>query len=207
MQTEEMIGAVIANLPAGKDKLDEYRKEQKEDVICSTIMKYCESGLPRWKSKLHPVLIPHWEHKAMFTVEKELLLYNSCTVVPTSIQNHVLEKIHPGHQGIKFDSNTATKQVVQAQKKWFLRHGIPENLNSDNGPQFSSQVFADFSQSYGFKHNTSSPHFPLSNGLAERNIQTVKMFEMSKDSFMALVTYQSTPLLWCQHSPAESLMG
>ena len=45
---------------------------------------------------------------------------------------------------------------------------------SDNGPQFVSQAMKEFAALYGLSLVTSSPHYPQSNGLAERTIQTVK---------------------------------
>ena len=59
-------------------------------------------------------------------------------------------------------------------KTLFARHGIPEVIKSDNGPQYSSGDFAEFAKSWGFKHVTSSPLYPKSNGLAERTVRTAK---------------------------------
>ena len=42
----------------------------------------------------------------------------------------------------------------------FAWYGIPDDLISDNGPQYASSAFIYFGKSYGFVHNTSSPHFP-----------------------------------------------
>lgn len=39
---------------------------------------------------------------------------------------------------------------------------------SDNGPPFSSKSFAAFARKYDFQHVTSSPGYPQSNGLAEK---------------------------------------
>ena len=90
----------------------------------------------------------------------------------------------------------------------FARHGIPQEVVSDNGPQYASQEFAQFAQEYDFHHTTSSPHFPQSNGQAERGVQTVKkLLTGPKDPFMSLLTSRATPLPWCNLSPAELLMG
>ena len=56
----------------------------------------------------------------------------------------------------------------------FSRLGIPEVVRSDNGPQYSSATFKEFAETWGFKHVTSSPEYPKSNGMAERHVQTVK---------------------------------
>ena len=40
--------------------------------------------------------------------------------------------------------------------EYLARHGVPKNLRTDNGPQFSSLEFADFATSYQFNHTTSS---------------------------------------------------
>ena len=51
---------------------------------------------------------------------------------------------------------------------------MPSRVVSDNGPHFSSACYADLSKKMSFRHVTSSPRYPRSNGLVERQIQTVK---------------------------------
>ena len=104
--------------------------------------------------------------------------------------------------------DTTAKGVIDTLKAIFSRHGIPETLVSDNGPQYSSELFALFAVEYNFMHVTSSPHFPRSNGHAERSVQTVKnILRKSEDPLLAMLIYRSTPLPWCKLSPAELLMG
>ena len=62
---------------------------------------------------------------------------------------------------------TTIKSVVAAMKPLFARHGIPDVIISDNGPQYSSQEFQQFAKDYEFKHMTSSPYHPQGNGEAK----------------------------------------
>lgn len=73
----------------------------------------------------------------------------------------------------KLQSKTADS-VLSSLKNVFAIHGLPLEIFSDNGPPFNSTAFADFASKYDIKLTTSSPHYPQSNGMVERAIQTVK---------------------------------
>ncbi len=45
---------------------------------------------------------------------------------------------------------------------------------TDNATQFVCKDFADFAHTWDFKHVRSSPHYPQSNGLAERAVRSAK---------------------------------
>jgi len=64
----------------------------------------------------------------------------------------------------------------------FTRHGIPQQLMSDNGSQFTSQEFCDFMKGNGIKHTLVAPDHPRSNGQAERFVQTFKQFFKAEGS-------------------------
>lgn len=53
--------------------------------------------------------------------------------------------------------STNTGRVIEKLKAIFGRHGVPETLVTDNGPQFSAAEFEDFAAEYDFEHVTSSP--------------------------------------------------
>ena len=79
---------------------------------------------------------------------------------------------------------------------------------SDNDPQYASSAFKDFGRSYGFVHTTSSPHYPQSNGEAERAVQTIEiLLKKAQDPYKALLNYRITPLDGIDLSPAQILMG
>ncbi|XP_033733604.1 uncharacterized protein K02A2.6-like [Pecten maximus] len=89
----------------------------------------------------------------------------------------------------------------------FARHGIPETVVSDNGPQYTSEVFVKFAKEYGFCHETSSPYYPQGNGEAERAVQTIKRaIRKANDPYQALLAYRAIHLK-CGYSPAELLIG
>ncbi|XP_037574416.1 uncharacterized protein K02A2.6-like [Dermacentor silvarum] len=60
--------------------------------------------------------------------------------------------------------STSTPAVNNVIKSVLARHGIPRLVRSNNGPQFAAREFSAFAVSYGFRHVTSSPPFPQSNG-------------------------------------------
>jgi transposase InsO family protein len=67
-----------------------------------------------------------------------------------------------------------SKTVVTLMKQIFSEQGIPKVVRSDNSPQYDGQAFRDFAKEYGFRHITSSPHFPQSNGFIESQVKTIK---------------------------------
>lgn len=98
--------------------------------------------------------------------------------------------------------------MIRHTKSIFARHGIPELVISDNGPQYASDAYEQFSKEYQFQHETSSPYFPQSNGEAERAVKIVKdMLKRNSDPYLAMLAYRTTPIQGGQYIPAELLMN
>lgn len=102
--------------------------------------------------------------------------------------------------------STTSTQIIQRLKTTFARFGIPDEVVSDNGPQFCSVEFQELGRQLDFRHITSSPH-PQGNGHAERAVQTAKRILRQEDPLIALMCYRSTPCTTMGVSPAELLMG
>ncbi|XP_064475688.1 uncharacterized protein K02A2.6-like [Ornithodoros turicata] len=101
----------------------------------------------------------------------------------------------------------SSEAVIAQLKSTFARHGIPEVLRSDNRPQFTSQAFGKFMRAYQVQHTTSSPHYPKSNGEAERMVKVAKdILKKAEDPYLALLIYRTTPGP-CGFTPAQLLMG
>ena len=110
--------------------------------------------------------------------------------------------------------------LINSVKKIFVRYGIPQQVVSDNGSQYantrnildSTHQFKEFAREWGFRHTTSSPEYPQSNGAAERAVQTAKRILKKaeadgKDPFEGLLKYRNTPFEDIGLSPAQLLMS
>ena len=67
-------------------------------------------------------------------------------------------------------------------------------------------------KAFSVNHITSSPHYPWSNGLAEKYVQIVKCLfykakEKGKDLYKCLMIYHYTPLTGSLQSPMQILQG
>ena len=69
---------------------------------------------------------------------------------------------------------TTSTKTIEALRMIFCRTGIPKQIVSDNGPQFTSGEFENFTKQNGIKHYKSAPFHPATNGLVERFVQTFK---------------------------------
>ena len=108
---------------------------------------------------------------------------------------------------IKLKSTTSSS-IIEVLKSVFSMYGIPETVISDNGPQYSSYEFGNFASSHKFAMSQAVCSSLRVNGQVERTVQTAKrLLKNAKDPYMALLTYHTTPLTWCNFMPAQLLMG
>jgi transposase InsO family protein len=104
-----------------------------------------------------------------------------------------------------------SSSVINALKHLFAKDGVPYEVFTDNGPCFSSAEFAQFAEEWDFKHNTSSPLFSQSNGMAENGVKIAKRIfqkcrKAKQDPYLGLLKYRASPLA-CGKSPAEMHYG
>ena len=108
--------------------------------------------------------------------------------------------------------NTTASRVITEFKSIFARHGKPVRLFTDNGPQFTNVEFQKFLKQWEIQHQTSTPHYPQSNGFIERHVQTIKKMLLKtlfdgKDIYLTLLEYRNTPINKHVRSPAQLLFG
>ena len=73
----------------------------------------------------------------------------------------------------KMHLTTSTK-TIDILRDLFAAHGLPEEVVSDNGPQFTSHEFREFLRLNGIKQTLVPPYRPASNGAAERSVGLLK---------------------------------
>ena len=105
---------------------------------------------------------------------------------------------------------TTSKKVIKTLKSHFARYGIPNTVVSDNGPQFQSSEFKNFSKTYEFTHTNSDPYNAKSNGKAESAVKSAKNLlrkNRTGDQFLALLNFRNTPSANTNTSPAQKFLN
>ena len=165
--------------------------DQLEDLVlnCGLCLKYSTA-----KCKLEPSLL----------LGQEVPLY-PWTKLATDIFHfegalYLLIVDYTSRYPVVWKLTSMTGQHVASHFKLMCsEYGWPETLVSGNGPWYTLESFTILMKNYNINHITSSSHYPQSNGLAEKYVQTVKNLfykgkEESKDLYKCLMVYHNTPL-------------
>ena len=107
--------------------------------------------------------------------------------------------------------------LIRHLRSFFATFGVPEELSSDGGPEFTAGCTEAFLRLWGVRHRVSSAHFPQSNGRAEVAVKSAKRLLMSNtsptgsldhDRFLrAMLQLRNTPDPDCNISPAQIIFG
>ena len=101
-----------------------------------------------------------------------------------------------------------SRSVADKLSQYWAMFGRPDQILTDNGPQYTGQAFKTFTETWRITHVTSSPHYARSNGLAERYVRYIKAtLKKSSDMQLALLNIRATPVDAKLPSPAEMLLG
>ena len=113
----------------------------------------------------------------------------------------------------KVSDESATEWLT----KFCTRFGIPEELSTDGGPEFTSNAMAELLKEFGIRHRVSSAYHPHSNMRAELAVKNIKRaIRQNVDSngninnsrmAAAMLALKNTPDRDTRMSPAEYVFG
>lgn len=90
-----------------------------------------------------------------------------------------------------------SKSVIDACIKNFSRHGVPEEILTDNGSNLVSKEVRKFANRWNIRISTSAPHHQQSNGKAEATVKVAKNLlkksSCDEEFWYALLVYRNTP--------------
>jgi hypothetical protein len=125
-------------------------------------------------------------------------------------------------EAIPAKTATASEAAHFIYNHLICRYGIPQSIQSDNGPQFANEVIENLTNILQIRHQFSTPYYPQANGRAERLIGTLKNMlvksiqDIDKEEgtvnwtpslYSALYIYRSTKHSATGTSPAMLVYG
>jgi transposase InsO family protein len=108
--------------------------------------------------------------------------------------------------------NISSLHVNRKIKSHFARHGITEQVITDNGPQFVAHDFQIFTKEWDFEHVTCSLYHSQANGKVESAVKEAKKIlrkskKAKSDAFLAVLDDRNTPSASMKSSPAQRLLN
>ncbi|MEL6804796.1 MAG: transposase family protein, partial [Bacteroidota bacterium] len=107
--------------------------------------------------------------------------------------------------------------LLRCLRSFFMTFGVPEEISSDGGPEFTAHTTTQFLSRWDVRHRISSAHYAQSNGRAEVAVKAAKRLlrsnigqsgSLNTDNFLrAMLQLRNTPDRECQLSPAEIIFG
>ena len=167
---------------------------------CTTCAKH-QDGNPKEPLTPHETPTKPWQYLASDLFEANgkhyLLIVDRYTKFP------IMEEL---------STPASSKQIADRMRLYMSLFGRPEEVMTDNGPQYTGQAFKRLLHDWSVRHITSSPHYPRSNGFIERHVRTIKAtvkkcLEDGEDPHKGLLNIRATPLDSELPSPAEMMLG
>ena len=108
-------------------------------------------------------------------------------------------------------SETTSSRTIHELRKLFAAYDLPQQVVTDNDPQFPSREFAVFMRTIGVKYIKCLPYHPSSNGAAEYLVHILKKLlkvadkqdkSVSQRLCEFLLSYRNTPHSTTNEAPS-----
>ena len=97
--TGAYVQQVVQSLPATDERIEEIRQSQEADPVCQQLVQFTLEGWPEKKS-LSRELRQYHKVRCELTVAERVLMHGNRVVIPITLRQDMLQRIHTGHQGI-----------------------------------------------------------------------------------------------------------
>ena len=114
-------------------------------------------------------------------------------------------------------ANSGARGLIACMRKFFATFGVPEEISSDGGPEFTASETKKFLATWGVRQRISSAYHPQSNGRAEVAVKSVKRLLRANTTasgsldtdqvLLGLLQLRNTPDPDCHVSPSEIVFG
>ena len=101
---------MVQTLPATDKRIDQIRQSQEADPVCQQLVEFTMEGWQEKKS-LSRELRQYHKVRCELAVAEGVLMRGSRVVIPTSLHQDMLQRIHTGHQGITKCRDMARQSV------------------------------------------------------------------------------------------------
>ena len=169
-------------------------------VKCSAVRQESQTEHRQQPLLAHDVASTPWTKVAsdLFQIKGD----NYLLVTDYHSKLYLVEKMH----------STTSSSISNKYAHCFSMFGPPLEIVTDNGSQYVGQPYEDMWSKCNIKHNTTSPRYPQSNGLIERQVRTVNGFiqkcaKTGNDTLIALQQHRCTTLDSNLSSPSEILFN
>ncbi|KAK3726335.1 hypothetical protein QZH41_008960, partial [Actinostola sp. cb2023] len=156
-----------------------------------------EAPLHPWEWPSEPWTRIHIDYAGPYKGEMFLVVVDACS---KWLEVHLM-------------NSTTSTATIEKLRETFANHGLPKTIVSDNGSNFTSAEFEQFTVKNGIKHIKVAPYHPASNGQAERAVRIFKEgFEKMEGGSIRtklsrfLLRYRITPHSTTGVPPAQLLM-
>ena len=112
--------------------------------------------------------------------------------------------------------STTAAVIINRMKSCFAVHGLPEEIVTDNGPQFVAEEFDSYLRDHSITHRRVTPYWPQANSEVERFNRTLEKAiraattegkDWKNEINTFLLNYRATPHCTTGKSPAVLLFG
>ena len=100
VETSQRVHTLVANLPVSPDRLKRIREETQKDECLSKLSENVIRGWPKYHKDCHPLIRQYWPIRGEITSIDGILYYNSRIVIPMSLRQEMLRKVHETHLGM-----------------------------------------------------------------------------------------------------------